>query len=231
MKNILVAFIFLGVIKETSAQRLTKVVVAEKGAKVTYSIGLDQDVILELNQDGTSSKWGVDRYVGRIDANYRETVLQNFEGRVEYYDNYANEAFRGKIKYIGGTLITYYATYDDKDWVGKIKSIGNLNINYYSKYDDAMATGRLKSVGQLLVTYYSGFENDMVKGKVKSIGNAGLTYYTSMEDKAFAGKIKTFNGNSFVYYSSVDQPSFKGALKSGNQLQMINSVAYKINCY
>ena len=231
MKNLFFVFIFCVFVKEINAQRLSKVVVADKGAKVTYLISLDQDVILELMQDGTIGKWGIDKYAARADANYRETQFQNFEGRVEYYDNNANEAFKGKVKYIGGILITYYATYDDKDWVGKIKSIGNINLNYYSKYDDAMSTGKLKSIGQLLVTYYSGFETDLIKGKVKSIGNAGLTYYSSMDDKAFAGKIKSFNGTSFMYYSSVDQPSFRGALKSGNQFQMVNGVAFKINCY
>lgn len=228
MKKVYLLLTFWGCVTLVAAQRLTKVVVADKGAKATYSILLDQDVDIELSQDGSIVKWGVDRYVGRMDANYRETVLQNFEGRVEYYDNNANEAFRGKLKYIGGTLITYYASYEDKEWVGKIKSIGSLNINYYSKYDDAMSSGRLKSVGQLLITYFSGFENDAMKGKVKSIGNAGFTYYSSMDDKAYAGKIKSFNGESFVYYSSLDLPAFRGALKSGRQFQIVNGIVFRI---
>ena len=95
--------------------------------------------------------------------------------------------------------------------------------------------GGLVEVGQNFLAgghgQISGYETDLIKGKVKSIGNAGLTYYSSMDDKAFAGKIKSFNGTSFMYYSSVDQPSFRGALKSGNQFQMVNGVAFKINCY
>lgn len=230
MKRLFALFFFTGIIIGATAQRLSKVNIAEKGSKVTFAIMLDQDLVLELLQDGSLGRFGVDRYSGRADANYRETVFQNFDGRVEYYDNSVNEAFRGKLKYIGGTLINYYATYEDKDLVGKIKSIGSMNFNYYSKYDDALAAGKIKSVGQLLVTYYSNFENDGYKGKVKSIGNTGLTYFSSMDDKAFAGKIKSFNGNSFIYYSSMDQPAFRGALKSGNQLQMVNGITFRIHC-
>lgn len=227
MKNIILSIAFTIISVSLSAQRVHKITFTNNGASTSFGFLLNEDVVINLSQDGSMESWGVDLYASRT-ADYLQRPLKPYEGRVEYYTERDNEAFRSKIKYIGGTLITYYANYDEKFLIGKIKAIGPINITYYSRYDDPSSEGKLKNIGQLNLAYYSSFDNDAYKGKVKTLGNIGVTYYNAFDDKAYAGKIKSLGPNNYVYYSSMEQQYLRGALKSGNMIQVMNGITFYI---
>lgn len=209
----------------SQAQRITKLTFANQCSSVTISVLLNENVTIKVSPEGSIAAWGVDLYADRA-QNYFEHPLKPYEGRVEQYGQYDNEAFRGKLKYIGNNQVTYYGSYEDKSMAGKIKTIGNVKFSYYTVYDDALMAGKMKSAGDLTFSYYNQFDNDAFKGKVKSTGMANFTYYSSFDDKAFAGKIKSLNGQPFTYYSSIEQVNFRGGLKSGNMLQVIGGITY-----
>ncbi len=228
MKKIIITALAIAITTFSYAQRITKLIFTNQCSSMTISVLLNENVTLKISPDGAIAEWGVDLYADRGQNNYIEHPLKPYEGRVEQYGQYDNEAFRGKLKYIGNNQITYYGSYEDKSLVGKIKSIGGLKFSYYTVYDDALMAGKIKSAGDLNFSFYNQFDNDAYKGKIKSTGAANFTYYSSFDDKAFAGKIKSLNGQPFVYYSSVEQQQFRGALKSGNMLQIIGGITYWI---
>lgn len=225
MKKIQLLLLLSIIAANSIAQRITKLTFANQCSSVTISVLLNENVTLKISPEGNIAEWGVDLYADRS-QNYIEHPLKPYEGRTEQYGTYDNEAFRGKLKYIGNNQITYYGSYEDKSLVGKIKTIGNLKFSYYTVYDDALMAGKMKSAGDLNFTYYNQFDNDAYKGKVKSTGMANFTYYSSFDDKSFAGKIKSLNGQPFTYYSSIEQANFRGGLKSGNMLQVIGGITY-----
>ncbi len=227
MKNIFLSIAITLISISLTAQRVNKITFTNNGAATSFGFLLNEDVVINLSQDGTIESWGVDLYASRT-VDYYQRQLKPYEGRIENYSDRDNEAFRGKIKYIGGTLITYYANFDEKFLVGKIKAIGPINITYYSRYDDPSSEGKLKSIGSMNLAYYTSFDNDAYRGKVKSLGNVGVTYYGSIDDKAFSGKIKSLGTTNFVYYSSFEQQNLRGALKTGNMIQVINGITFYI---
>jgi hypothetical protein len=227
MKNTILVFASLLFSLFASAQRIHKVILTDKGATTTTCFLLNENVVIYLSDEGDIKEWGVDLYADRP-ADYVNRKITPYGGRVEYYNEKDNEAFRGKLKYVGNVLITYYASFDEKSMAGKIKSIGTSTMNYYTVYDDPSSKGKLKSIGRMNFTYYSSFDNDAFKGKIKNAGTVGFTYYASTDDKAFAGKVKSMNNMPFTYYSSQDRAGLKGAQKSGNQLQVINGITYWI---
>jgi hypothetical protein len=227
MKNIFILIAFFCLSHVASAQRIHKIILSDKGATTTTCFLLNENVVIYLSQEGEIKEWGVDLYSDRP-ADYVNRKITPYGGRVEYYTEKDNEAFRGKLKYIGNVMITYYASFDEKSMVGKIKSIGTNTMSYYTAYDDPSAQGKLKSIGRMNFAYYSSFDNDAYKGKIKNAGSVGFTYYSSTDDKAYSGKIKSMNNMPFTYYSSQDRVGLRGVQKSGNQLQVINGITYWI---
>ena len=227
MKKVLFSLFSLLVVFLANAQRPNKLTLSNNGANVTLRYLLDQNVVLDVNQDGTLGEWGVDRYATRP-VDFTQRRLDNFDGRVEYYNESENEAFRGKIKFIGRTLINYYASTDQDFQVGKIKSIGPIKFNYYTNADDPMQAGKLKIAGALNFSYYSSYENQALRGKVKNAGNVPVTYYSSFDDNVIAGKIKSLNGGTYTYYINQEQNFAKGSLRTGRMIQVINGVTYFI---
>jgi hypothetical protein len=227
MKNIFILIAFFCLSHVGSAQRIHKIILSDKGATTTTCFLLNENVVIYLSQEGEIKEWGVDLYSDRP-ADYVNRKITPYGGRVEYYTEKDNEAFRGKLKYIGNVMITYYASFDEKSMVGKIKSIGTNTMSYYTAYDDPSAQGKLKSIGRMNFAYYSSFDNDAYKGKIKNAGSVGFTYYSSTDDKAYSGKIKSMNNMPFTYYSSQDRVGLRGVQKSGNQLQVINGITYWI---
>ncbi len=208
------------------AQTISKVVVGNTGAfeKVTFDVG--EYVMLNLSKEGSIISWGIDHYLGQME-NYQDK-LDPYNGRVEYYGPNDNEAFRGKIKYMGRTYITYYASYDYEILRGKVKSIGNITLDYNQSFEDEAFRGNLKNIGQSAVTWYPSSENAALAGKLKSIGNTTLTYYPSFEDKAFRGKIKSIDRTSFTYYSSLERIEYRGAMKTGSTIIFANGIKYYV---
>lgn len=209
------------------SQNISRITITGNGQVDVFSIGLDEQVEIYVTKEGNISKWGYDKYIG-YQENYLGT-LDPYAGRVEYYNQLDDEALRGKVKYIGKTLVTYYPSYENEMLKGKIKSIGNISFDYYLSYEDAAYKGLIKTLGQNPLTWYASYENEALKGKLKTVGPTSLSYYGSFEDKAFRGKIKSIDRFSITYYSSIEQ--FSGSMKTGLQVMNANGIKYFIRNY
>lgn len=227
MKKVFFTISALFLLQFVNAQHIARVTITGTGQVDVFAIGLDENVQLYLSKDGHISKWGFDRYIG-YQENYNGD-LDPYVGRVEYYTQNDDEALRGKVKYIGRTLLTYYASYEHDALKGKLKAIGSLNLDYYLEYEDAAYRGNLKSIGRQAVTWYAAYESKDLRGKLKNAGSALLTYYGSFEDKAFVGKIKNIGGFIFTYYSSFEQ--YSGSMKTGSTITNANGIKFFIRNY
>ncbi len=224
MKKIILVNMLLLTAAVCFGQHISKITITGSGQVDAFSIGLDENVEIYVSRDGNISKWGYDKYIG-YQENYTG-VLDPYVGRVEYYNQLDDESLRGKIKYIGKTIITYYASYENEMLKGKLKSIGNIGFDYYLSYEDAAYRGLVRTLGQNNLTWYASYENEALKGKLKSMGSSQFSYYGSFEDKAFRGKIKSIDRYSFTYYSSFEQ--YSGSMKTGIQVLNINGIKYYI---
>src|SRR5689334_17929825 len=102
------------------SQNISRITISGTGQLNIFSIGLGEQVEIYVTKDGTISKWGYDKYIG-YQENY-SGILEPYAGRIEYYNQLDDESLRGKVKYIGKTLITYYPSYENEMLKGKIKS-------------------------------------------------------------------------------------------------------------
>lgn len=225
MKKILLPLVLICLGISTYAQRLSRVNITAGGDIEAIIFETSENVLISLTKDGSITKFGVDKYLG-----YRENYtgeLQDYVGRVEYYTDLDNEAFRGKVKSIGRTPITYYASYDKEGLTGKVKSIGNLVFDYYLLTENDAYKGNIKSAGSTNFTYYSNYDNASLQGKFKSIGNTNLNYYTSFDDPGARGKIKRVGSYEYTYYpETYFRAELRGRLKSGNLVQTEGGVKY-----
>lgn len=226
MKKLLLGACIALLFSTASAQTLSRVSLSETGSFLGVALDLDENVLLNISVDGTIGEWGVDLYKGRNQLYMNK--IEPYTGRKEYYKENDNEAYRGKIKFIGKNLITYYASYDDETLVGKVKSIGRVNFDYYPKYENEAFVGRLKSVGSTNITYFPSFGTDPNTGKLKGVGSAALAYYGQFDDKAYKGKIKTIGSASFVYYASSERAELRGRLKAGSSIQAVNGIKFYV---
>jgi len=207
------------------SQSISKITIADNGTIETIAFEVEPNVMLNIKDDGSVINWGEDVYRENGVENWAGK-LKDYMGRVEYYSATDNEAFRGKVKYVGKILLTYYASYENESLRGKLKSLGSNNIEYYLAYDDEALRGKIKSIGSSAFSWYSSFNNEAYRGKLKSIGSTELTYYSSTDDKAYKGRLKSIGGSQFTYYSSYDRQEYRGRMKTGTQVQVINSIKY-----
>jgi hypothetical protein len=210
------------------AQNLAQVTIDNRGKQDIITFLVDESVVVNVTKDGKILDWGLE-YTTLQTGTYPR--LEKYMGREEYYPSTDNEAYRGKIKYIGRTLVTYYTSDDKEALKGKVKTIGMNLIDYYTEYDDAAFKGYMRNAGLVSITYYSSFDDEFYKGKIKSVGSTMLLYYGSFDDKAYRGKIKSIDRNLFTYYSSYDRPEYRGTMKSGSQMLSSGSVKYIIKNY
>lgn len=221
--TITAAFVFqIGI-----AQSISKITITGNGQIDVFAFGLDENVQVYVSKDGNITKWGFDKYIG-YQENYRGD-LDPYAGRTEYYTQNDDEALRGKVKYIGRTLLTYYASYENEGLKGKLKSIGSINLDYYLDYEDAAYKGNIKTLGRQSVTWYASYENKDIRGKLKGVGPTVLTYYGTFEDKAFRGKIKSIDRFTITYYSSFEQ--YSGSIKTGSTVMNANGIKYYLRNY
>lgn len=208
------------------SQKLSHVIFSGGANFSSFSFITDQKIIIRISLDGKVLQWGNEVELKR--SNYRPGDLQEYMGRVEYYNQLADSAFRAKVKNVGTCTITYYGSNENTAKVGKIKSVGTLKFDYYVDVVDKAFRGKLKSMGYDVVTYYSDFENESIKGKLKSVGNIPVSYYTSFDDKLIRGKIKSIGSFNYTWYTSFDRRELQGSLRSGMWTQQINGVMYII---
>lgn len=224
MKQLIFILTFVITITICNAQRIVKITITNAGITESLSVGLDENVVVNVSPNGDLINYGIEYTSERI-ANY--TRVENYNGRTEMYSAYEDKAFQGKVKYIGITAITYYASYDIELLRGKIKSIGNINFEYYMPYEDEILRGKIKIIGSNTIAYYNSFDNAALKGKIRSVGATALNYYSSFDDKATRGRIKSIGSVSFTYYSSFET-QYAGAMKTGNMQQNINGINFYI---
>lgn len=227
MKKICTTIIALFIIPLGFSQNISKITIAGNGQIDIISFGLDENVQVYLTKTGSISKWGFDKYIG-YQENYN-AVLEPYVGKTEYYTQNEDEAVRGKVKYIGRTLLTYYASYENESLKGKLKSIGSINLDYYLSFDDKAFAGNIKSMGSNQVTWYASYENEALRGKLKTVGPTAITYYGPFEDKAFRGKTKSIGTYTLTYYSSLEQ--YSGAIKTGSPVINANGIKYYVRNY
>ncbi len=226
MKKLLL-ILLLACTTRSFAQKIDFIVLGGYGATQTfyYSPGTSDKVLIALSKDGSIAEFGTEypkEFYG-----YYPGKLQKYMGRIEYYSQTENEAFRGKIRYIGLTQITYYGSYDEEALRGKVRTIGSTQFNYYASYDDAAIKGNIKTVGSTAIKWCPSYENEAIRGRLKNIGNTKFEWYTSFDDKAISGKVKQIDQYMFTYYTSFENNNGqKGMLKSGFFTKYINGINY-----
>jgi len=223
MKKIILSFAAFFIFNACAfSQNISMISITGKGEVDIISFGLDENVQVYISKTGNISKWGFDRYIG-YQENYTGT-LDPYAGRVEYYSQNDDEALRGRVKYIGKTLLTYFASYENESLKGKLKSIGSYKLDYYLPFEDKAFAGNLRSIGQYAITWYASYENEALRGKLKMAGATSIVYYGSFEDKAYRGKVKSIGSNTLTYYSSFEQ--YSGAIKTGSPILNVNGIKY-----
>ena len=222
--SFVVSFTFL--LTSAFAQRLTQITLTNSGNTDVISFLVDETVIVNISKDGKVIDWGTE--YNTIRTSTYPGKLDKYMGREEYYSSTENEAYRGKVKYIGRTAFTYYTSDESEALKGKVKTMGTNFFDYYTPYDDPAFKGNLKNAGPVSFTYFSSFDNDAFKGRIKTVGSTAITYYGSFDDKAFKGKVKSINRSLLTYYSSYDRVGYAGAMKTGSPVLYIDGVKYFI---
>jgi len=210
------------------AQNVAQITIDNRGKQDIITFLVDESVVVNMTKDGKIIDWGTE-YTTPTTGVYPR--MEKYMGREEYYPATDNEAYQGKIKYIGRTLITYYTSADNESLKGKVKSVGQNFLDYFTEYDDAAFKGYLRNAGQVSFTYYGSYTDEFYKGKIKSVGSTPLSYYGAIDDKAYRGKVKNIDRNVFTYYSSYDRPEFNGAMKSGTPSVSSAGVKFYIKNY
>lgn len=210
------------------SQNLAQVTIGNNGTPDIFTFLVDGTVAVNITKDGKVIDWGIE-YTYPAAGVYPR--LEQYMGKEEYYPETENEAYRGKIKYIGRTLFTYYTSNDYETLKGKAKSIGSSMLDYYREYENDAFNGFLKSAAHVSITYYTSFEDQFYKGRIKSVGGTTLTYYGSVDDKAYRGKIKSVDRNLFTYYSSYDRREYSGMMKMGSPMVTNGGVKFIIKNY
>lgn len=225
MKRIPILLMLLALCIVTRSQDLGQVNF-NSGTTIKYlSLVTDDGMLIRLDDQGKILEWGYEVKADRYE--YYSPKLQPFMGRIEYYTNDVDSAFRGKIKSIGTVVFTYYGKFEDSTHVGKLKTAGRVMFDYYRKYDNLNIRGKLRMVGTRQIQYYSEFENEAYRGRIRSIGSTEITYYSSFDDKQIRGKVKNIAGVSYQWYTSTDGKGY-GGLKVGAFRQNIAGVTYII---
>lgn len=221
MRKLFVFIPFLFFVNAVFSQQLSQVTFSGGSTLQNIAFLTDQGVLIRISPDGKVLEWGMEIMSNRY--NYYDPKLQPFMGRIDYYEDDADSAFKGKVRSIGTCTITYYGSYETDGKPGKIKTIGTAIFDYYSHFDDKNLQGKIKYAGNDELAYYSSFEDEAYRYKLKSIGSTQIVYYSSFDDKSFKGKIKSIGSVPYEWYSSFD---LRSGLKSGLYRQAIGAITY-----
>ena len=224
MRKLFTAIALLLFINSAFSQKLSQVTFSGGITFSYFAFVTDQGILLRVTDEGKLLEWGTELLSDR--GNYYDPKLQPYLGRIDYYGQEADSAFRGKVRSIGTCTFTYYGHLDEVTKVGKLKSIGTLLLDYYSNFDNAAYKGKLRFIGSSVVEYYSSVDDEAYRGKLKTIGNNPITWYSTFDDKLLKGKLKRIGSVPFEWYASFDKTELRGALKSGLYRQTIGGVTY-----
>jgi len=212
------------VIGSAFSQKLSQVTISGGSNLSYFSFLTDQGILMRVTDEGKLLEWGTELLSER--GNYYDPKLQPYLGRIEYYGQEADSAFKGKIRSIGTCTFTYYSHLEENTKVGKLKSIGTLLLDYYSSFDNTAYKGKLRFIGSSVLEYYSSVDDEAYRGKLKTIANNSITWYSTFDDKLLKGKLKRVGSVPFEWYSSFDKTELRGALKSGLYRQTIGGITY-----
>jgi hypothetical protein len=207
-----------------SAQELSQVTFSGGTTFSFFTFKTEQNVLIRISEEGKVLEWGTDPGPGRYYTDTRR--LLPYAGRVEYYGQEADSAFRGKVRYIGTCAFTYYSKFENNTKAGKLKTLGRTAFDYYDNFENTAFTGKIKSAGSLSVSFYSSFDNEAFRGKLKSVGSNQVSYYSAFDDKKIQGKIKSIGGFNYTWFTSYEQ--YAGSLKSGSIVQPVNGITFII---
>ncbi|HEY0432498.1 MAG TPA: hypothetical protein VGC95_01425, partial [Chitinophagaceae bacterium] len=135
MKTFLAATMIVLASVSCQGQQIAQITFSDASNLSYFSILVDQGVLVRINPEGKILEWGTEAQSMRS-SSYFDPKLQPYLGRVEYFGQDADSAYRGKVKSIGTANITYYSHYDESSKVGKIKSVGIMQFDYYSNFDN-----------------------------------------------------------------------------------------------
>jgi hypothetical protein len=184
MRRLFTAITLLLLINSAFSQKLSQVTISGGTTFSYFSFLTSQGILLRITDEGKLTEWGTELLSDR--GNYYDPKLQPYLGRIEYYGQEADSAFRGKVRTIGTCNFTYYGHLDEVTKVGKLKSVGTLLLDYYSNFDNAAYKGKLRFIGSLVIEYYSLVDDEAYRGKLKSIGGSPITWYSTFDE--YTGK-------------------------------------------
>ncbi len=206
-------------------QQIAQITFSDASNLSYFSMMVDQNVLVRINPEGKILEWGLEMQSMRS-STYYDPKLQPYLGRVEYYGQDADSAYRGKVKSIGTANVTYYSHYDESSKVGKIKSLGTMQFDYYSNFDNAALRGKIRFAGNAILDYYSSLEDEAIRGKLKAVGSTPIAYYSTFDDKLIKGKLKNIGAATYTWYTSYDRSELRGAMKTGAYRVNIGSITY-----
>lgn len=207
------------------AQKLNQVSFLRASDFAWFSLTTDQNILIRISDDGRILEFGTEQ-ASIYNRNYIAQKLLPYQGAINYYDDRADSAFKGKIKNIGTCYFTYYLSSDYPDKAGKIKTAGKLYFDYYRNLDDPLTGGRIKNIGFDMITYFNSFDNEALKGKLKSVGTTTIQYYSSFDDPYLKGKLKSIGTYRYEWMKTFSGKDFYVSLKTGFQRQWINGITY-----
>jgi len=225
MRTVCITILFFLSSIFSRSQQLSQITFSDAANLSYFSFLVDQTILIRVNDQGKILEWGMEMQSNRS-ANYFDPKLQPYIGRVEYYGQDADSAYRGKVKNIGTCTITYYGHFEEPTKVGKLKSLGTLQMDYYSNFDNVAFKGKLRFAGSLVLEYYPSLADEAFKGKLKTVGSTPITYYSTFDDKLIKGKLKSIGSVSYTWYTSYDRSELRGALKTGSYRMSVGSVTY-----
>lgn len=201
-----------------------------------FSAQTIQKMILDFSED---IEIHTENYVFTLNKNgsMMSFIPNDFNGNIEYYDNYYNQYNYGKYKKIGNHEIEYWNTSDEKDArFGKVKRIDNIEIDYWDSFNyDYGKFGKIKKIGLINIDYYekNGF-NTEIEGNIKNINDFFIEYWDNIQDKAKYAKIKTFGSVKLDYWDDYYGDKLRyGKLKSivGNseKIQVRSKFGFSFN--
>ena len=225
MRTFFITIIFFLFATCTWSQQLSQITFSDAANLSYFSFLVDQTILIRVTDQGKILEWGTEIQSVRS-SGYYNPKLQPYIGRVEYYGQDADSAFRGKVRSIGTCTITYYGHYEEATKVGKLRSLGTLQMDYYSNFDNIAFRGKLRFAGSQVLEYYPSLADEAYKGKLKTVGTTPITYYSTFDDKLIKGKIKSIGSVAYTWYTSYDRSELRGALKTGSYRAPIGSVTY-----
>ena len=101
-------------------QQLSQVTFSNGSTFSWFSLLTNQNILIRISDDGKILEFGTEEQ-SLYNRNYFAQKLLPFSGSINYYEQSADSAYRGKVKNIGSCFINYYPSYGSPQKAGKIQ--------------------------------------------------------------------------------------------------------------